>query len=265
MYDLQIGRFHTQDVYAEKYYPLNPYHYAANNPVLFIDINGDSIDVAAIMIYDRANGTNYLQHIMNDLNTQTGLSFSVTASGQMVYQTDANGNPVIATTTDASGNTIQAGSQEARDIMTGAISNTTTAFASITPNSRSGAPVGGTAIYINPNQINTMMSGAHNVDPNTIGFGMTFMHETLHSGVGMGVSDPPRGSGVGLTGAVVDRMNIVRSELNSQGYNYGQRTSYEAVSFSPTLTPGYLPFDANSLNNLQRGIVPATTSKYLQF
>ncbi|HCC70833.1 MAG TPA: hypothetical protein DEQ09_06750 [Bacteroidales bacterium] len=41
-----IGRFHSQDRFAEKYLHFTPYQYAANNPVLFIDVNGDSIDVS---------------------------------------------------------------------------------------------------------------------------------------------------------------------------------------------------------------------------
>ena len=43
MYDPQIGRFSTQDRYAEKYHTMTPYQYGANNPILFIDINGDSL------------------------------------------------------------------------------------------------------------------------------------------------------------------------------------------------------------------------------
>ncbi len=42
-YDAQLGRFHTQDRFAEKYYSLSPYQYAANNPIKYIDVNGDSI------------------------------------------------------------------------------------------------------------------------------------------------------------------------------------------------------------------------------
>jgi len=44
-YDAQIGRFTTQDRFAEKYFDLNPYQYCANNPIRFLDVNGDSIGV----------------------------------------------------------------------------------------------------------------------------------------------------------------------------------------------------------------------------
>ena len=45
-YDAELGRFHTQDAFAEKYYDFSPYQYGANNPILYLDVNGDSIDVS---------------------------------------------------------------------------------------------------------------------------------------------------------------------------------------------------------------------------
>jgi RHS repeat-associated protein len=42
MYDAQIGRFFTQDRFSEKYHWMSPYQYAANNPIKYIDVNGDS-------------------------------------------------------------------------------------------------------------------------------------------------------------------------------------------------------------------------------
>ncbi len=42
-YDAALGRFFNQDRFAEKYYPLSPYQYTANNPINYIDVNGDSI------------------------------------------------------------------------------------------------------------------------------------------------------------------------------------------------------------------------------
>jgi RHS repeat-associated protein len=47
-YDPQIGRFTTQDRFSEKYFSFSNYSYAANNPVLMIDINGDSIRLSNI-------------------------------------------------------------------------------------------------------------------------------------------------------------------------------------------------------------------------
>jgi RHS repeat-associated protein len=39
-YNPALGRFLTQDAYAEKYLNFSPYQYAANNPVMFIDYKG---------------------------------------------------------------------------------------------------------------------------------------------------------------------------------------------------------------------------------
>ncbi|MBS1632563.1 MAG: hypothetical protein JST10_08315 [Bacteroidetes bacterium] len=46
MYDNQIGRFFTQDRFSEKYLNFSPYQYGANNPLRYIDKNGDSIIVS---------------------------------------------------------------------------------------------------------------------------------------------------------------------------------------------------------------------------
>lgn len=45
MYMADIGRFFTQDRFAEKYYSLAPYQYTSGSPVNFNDVNGDYIVV----------------------------------------------------------------------------------------------------------------------------------------------------------------------------------------------------------------------------
>ena len=50
-YDAALGRFTTNDRFAEKYYSMSPYQYGANSPVGNIDVNGDSI-----IIKPNANG-----------------------------------------------------------------------------------------------------------------------------------------------------------------------------------------------------------------
>lgn len=44
-YDAAVGRFHTNDRFAEKYYSMSTYQYGANEPVNCIDVNGDTIVV----------------------------------------------------------------------------------------------------------------------------------------------------------------------------------------------------------------------------
>ena len=76
-YDAVLGRFTTNDRFAEKYYSMSPYQYGANSPVGNIDVNGDSIRICTetqsfghtwisvgegsnmtVYSYGRYNGTN---------------------------------------------------------------------------------------------------------------------------------------------------------------------------------------------------------------
>jgi RHS repeat-associated protein len=43
MYDASLGRWNKIDRLSEKFAPLSPYTYAACNPIIYIDINGDDI------------------------------------------------------------------------------------------------------------------------------------------------------------------------------------------------------------------------------
>jgi RHS repeat-associated protein len=68
MYDPQIGRFFTQDAYAEKYDYLTPYHYAGNNPANYIEVAGDSIFIH----WNSKNALQVWEAIGNLLKTEDG-------------------------------------------------------------------------------------------------------------------------------------------------------------------------------------------------
>jgi hypothetical protein len=95
------------------------------------------------------------------------------------------------------------------------------------------------------------------MDSRTLGWGMTFMHELLHTKVGGGYkdSDIPW-----QTGTVVDTMNKIRSESNEKGGDYGFRMQYQAV---PIHSKAYIPFDKVSAGFVRSGFVPST--KYICF
>ena len=84
MYQADLGRFFTQDRFAEKYFDFSPYQYAANNPILYIDVNGDSINVAE---EHRGQLNTALSQVFGDKAS----GFSYTESGNLVYNGDTKG------------------------------------------------------------------------------------------------------------------------------------------------------------------------------
>ena len=64
-YDVALGRFMTQDRFAEKYSSLSPYQYGANSPINAIDINGDSLKIltkdAILAIYNGLENNTHLK------------------------------------------------------------------------------------------------------------------------------------------------------------------------------------------------------------
>ncbi len=252
---LQPVRFFSMDRFDHKYPSLTPYHYAANNPVYFIDINGDSINVKKIQESDKKNDTNNMNKIITDLQTQTGLTLKVNKNGQLVYVTE-DGKPVIATNKDGS----SAGSATARNLLIKAIGTTKQAYVTLTSGGSRVPAAGSPLIKLNVDQITQFQSGASaNLNSATMGWGMTFMHEMLHSNVGLAQSDPNPPI-FGQTGPVVDMMNTVRGEL---GADYGQRMSYgeQVVNNGQS----FIPFDQDARRMLKKGYAPHPKSLFIKY
>ena len=76
MYDPALGRFHTNDRFAEKYLSMSPYQYGANNPIRNIDINGDSI-----VVLNYTNGEHLALLVQNSSNRWEYYSFN----GDKIY------------------------------------------------------------------------------------------------------------------------------------------------------------------------------------
>jgi|GEM_PF-3180029 len=245
------------DPLCEKYYWISPYVYCANNPIKYVDYRGDSISLAGMQGLDNALGTNYTGNITNDAQSQTGLTLTLGANGGMGYAKDANGNPIIATTTDAAGNIIQSGSATARNLLIAAIDHAD--MITVSPGGRSAAITGTNQIGLNFRQIEGFINGTVNMDNRTMGWGMTLMHEIQHTNVGGGLPDAPYNPG-----PVVTTMNTIRSELNAQGGNYGQRLEYYGAPIGSSNV--YLPFSNNAQLLINNGIIPVVPAdKFIRF
>jgi RHS repeat-associated protein len=68
-YDAGVGRFNTVDRFAPKYASLNPYQYGANNPIKYIDVNGDSLRI-------NTGGGNYAYYNNGALTNQDGTQYT---------------------------------------------------------------------------------------------------------------------------------------------------------------------------------------------
>lgn len=77
---LRFKRFLSVDRFAHKYPSMTPYQYAANSPIRFVDINGDSLDLAG----DQQKALDYLQSLLSGKDAQR---VSVDKNGQVSFNT----------------------------------------------------------------------------------------------------------------------------------------------------------------------------------
>ena len=248
-------RLTSPDPKSAKYAGISPYSYCAGDPINNIDPTGMEINMMGLVLSDQSLNRSVTQDILNDLEKQTGLQLSINEEFVLQYAKDDDGNPIVSKTTDKKGKEVDAGSKTARNLLKNAIDDKRTV--EVECGTESAAK--GNKIGINYDQINGHIQGAVGVDGNTLGFGMTFLHELHHSPVGGNLPDEIFNYG---TGPVVDRMNQIRSELNNQGFNYGQRLTYSAFT---TERGNIIPFNTRALGALQYGSYPGDKAKYIKY
>jgi uncharacterized protein RhaS with RHS repeats len=99
MYDPSLGRWHVQDRFAENFSEWSPYHYANNNPILNIDINGDStytyniVTGALTMISETGGNDKQIVNFVNEDGTaweKDGDPVTAAIDGEEVFVTEAS-------------------------------------------------------------------------------------------------------------------------------------------------------------------------------
>lgn len=213
-----IGRFLSTDRFADKYPSLSTYQYAANIPTLLIDVNGDSVDVSHIDSED-------LNLLKNSLSDITGLDLYV-EDGYLLSSGEAK---------DKDGS-----SKTASSWLTNAINSKNVSNVYYQKKGKKGSSSINDNIYLDPVDIEDhkwAISG--DLDPRTMGWGMTFLHELNHTSLVPGGPYEDNYGKDNPTGDVVDRLNKVRREL---GPRFGQRKNYVPRFISEESYFNYIDF-----------------------
>jgi RHS repeat-associated protein len=222
MYDPVIGRFTSQDRFKDKYPSMSPYQYAANNPLYFIDVNGDSLDVSHL---DKKTQ----EWLTGQLQTLTGLTLTVNDNGMLIYNEDAGVN------TDGT-------SKTARNDLMSAIGNESVwkvkTHEGSTP---SRIHRRDRVISLNLEDIQFNEENSIGVSSLTRGIGMTLIHELNHTPLvpSGGTADD---GGSWQKGGTVNHMNIIRQEISEGGrHNMGARQWYGPHLWD--IRGPYIPFN----------------------
>ena len=240
-YDPTTARWQRPDPMADKYPDTSPYAFCGNDPVNFVDPQGDTLSFSLAILQNRS----VVQKVIDDLNEKTGLVLFLDGSYNLVYKKDQNGNAIITKKNEK-----EMGSKTARTMLINAITDKETVKVFAQNNYLSKGK--GNTINIDGNQIDSFITGtSQDLNQSTLGYAMTFLHELGHTSIGGGREDEEK-IRYGFPGSNVEYMNIIRAEL---GPDYGVRLSYVASSTTDS-TSFYLPFGQDSFISIYLGITP---------
>ena len=235
------------DRLAEKYSQLSLFSYCAGNPIKYVDLKGDSLNMSNVIMMDKYYFSNNLRKITKDLSLITGLNISVSGN-YLQYERNTDGSPIY-----------NQGSETARNFLIDIIDGPNIDV--FVGQRRSVTPHGQKQVGLSSSQIENFINHTFNLNPATLGWGMTLLHELHHTGPGGSMIDTDELFG---TGNVVDAMNVIRQELNMQWKNFGQRLNYKSIIPNEKATSSFLPFDRSSLNSIKMGMNPSPFSQYIE-
>ena len=230
--------FISRDPLFEKYPTFTPYAYCANNPIKYIDPTGEEIDISQIMnvpLFKNAS-----EKLLHSLSKITGLQLYAEKKCEGIYflnyRKDGNGKELVSN---------EKSSSIARNFLMAMIDNKKSVITLLmSVDDECGTDTKTDKVTLGIGQIENFINGVNGLlEKETMGYGMTFLHELKHTKLGGGLYD-----NITLTdkkGDVVKFMNTIRAEL---GVNYGQRMVYKAMNIEDGYE--YLPFDARSYNDL---------------
>ncbi|AXG71768.1 RHS repeat-associated core domain protein [Kordia sp. SMS9] len=260
-YDASLGRWMNIDPLAEKYYDKSAYNYTLNNPVFFIDPNGETVDVSDLM----NGGTDEDKWLL----IQLMMNLSEISGEKITTRKDENGNTVL-TTDGCSDNSkdcsaangyinnllgddsgvIKVKNNSRNKIKykdkNGKIKNAKDSGSQAYPNGD---------IYLDANQIYSFQESLKSagIDDRSMNTGFIFLHETLHTRFGAsfynsnedkidkdnyGRFPDIQGAFIDNGGPTVKRVNSFRSEKKG----LSSRLSYS--SWDPK-NPGSITFEKN--------------------
>ena len=222
LYDAQIGRFFVQDAFSEKYLSFSSYSYGANNPLYFVDKNGDSLNIADLLNpgykgnkidIDNAGSISPTgENFITSLENLTGLTLNYDEIGNVTYDKKAKVNRSHKT------------SKLARRTLKKIINSKKTLRVVDGNESENGNHVINhqNIIHLDDAQTLSLQDHMHGpLDKETLGLGMMFFHEYGHTEMGGSLIDPQRGD------YSISQADILTNKIRAQmGGDYGQRESY---------------------------------------